>query len=45
MLSQSPSPDSSENPGVLKWIFSWQKRATEGSSFYVLEKTISKRKG
>jgi len=32
------SPDGSEKPGDKKITFSWQKRATKGSSFYDLEK-------
>jgi hypothetical protein len=33
-----PSRDSSENPLDHNAIFSWQKRATAGSSFYDVEK-------
>jgi hypothetical protein len=32
------SPDGSEKSATYKAYFSWQKRATRGSSFYGLEK-------
>ncbi|MBG6060978.1 hypothetical protein IWX83_000752 [Flavobacterium sp. CG_9.1] len=38
LLKIFPSPDSSENPLDQSAIFSWQKRATAGSSFYDVEK-------
>jgi len=38
------SLDRNGNPFALKCIFSWQKRATNGSSFCVVEKTILKQK-
>jgi hypothetical protein len=37
------SPDGNENPAVVKVSFSWCKRATNGSSFYALEKQLEQR--
>jgi hypothetical protein len=34
------SPDCIEKPGMKKVSFSWQKRATAGSSFFGLEKQL-----
>jgi len=43
LLKLHSSPDVSEKPAVSKTCFSWQKRATGGSSFYGLEKLFLKR--
>lgn len=37
------SPDGNGNPAVVKVSFSWCKRATNGSSFYALEKQLEQR--
>jgi len=34
------SPDCNVKPGMKKISFSWQKRATKGSSFFGLEKQL-----
>ncbi len=38
-----PSPDSNENTWRSNCIFSWQNKATSGSSCYGLEKTIDRK--
>ena len=38
-IPKKNSPERSEKPEVKKNSFSWRKKATEGSSFFDLEKT------
>ena len=41
--SGCPSPDCSGKPGMKKGSFSCRKRATEGSSFFGIEKQLFER--